>query len=488
VSDPRDEIDAWLDHDVQPLQPPPGAFERISTRARRRKRGRAIMGAAGVLAVIAGVAVAPQIASALRPGGGPGGGHPAASGTLAPRPTRGATRGPGGTASHSATEILPGSSLSATTSGEPVPSGFLPTSITMIGDIGAVIGQAGTPGHCATQYCTSLAGTSDYGSSWYGVSAPLTGAPRGDTGVSQLRFLNLSDGWAFGPQLWVTSNGGASWHNEQTYGLRVTDLETAGTRAFAVLASCTGTGSDYAADCTSFSLFSSLAGSRTWLPVPGPVSDLTATGGRTGPAAAASLVIASGTAADPGAPTGYLLAPSGTLLSGPLTGAAWKVAGQVPAACRPGAAQLSGEPAGAQLASGSASAAAAGSQLLLSCDGAASAGRGSQAKTIWASADGAHWHQVGAAPGSGTATSLAAADGGLVVLATTTGIDYSADSGKTWQSAAFSAGAPRGGFSYVGMTTASQGVAVPADASLGEVFSTSDGGQSWTASPVSGGG
>ena len=42
-------------------------------------------------------------------------------------------------------------------------------------------------------------------------SAPVTGAPKGPTGVSQVRFYNTSDGWAFGPQLWATHNGGQSW-------------------------------------------------------------------------------------------------------------------------------------------------------------------------------------------------------------------------------------------------------------------------------------
>jgi hypothetical protein len=37
----------------------------------------------------------------------------------------------------------------------------------------------------------------------------------------------------------------------------------------------------------------------------------------------------------------------------------------------------------------------------------------------------------------------------------------------------------------VGMTSATQGVAVPVDASLGEVYITTDGGQIWTVSRIS---
>ena len=47
-------------------------------------------------------------------------------------------------------------------------------------------------------------------------------------------------------------------------------------------------------------------------------------------------------------------------------------------------------------------------------------------------------------------------------------------------------GAPAGGFSYVGMTTDSQGVAVPADASAGAVWFTFDGGKTWRPSAISG--
>src|SRR5260370_38280312 len=120
---------------------------------------------------------------------------------------------------------------------------------------GGGIGEAGKAGHCpiVASDCTSLAGTSDYGTTWYGVSAPVTGAPDGSHGVSQLRFLTIRDGGAFGPELFVTHDGGAHWKREQTDGMRGTDLETAGDRAFAIFATSTGTGPAYAAHCTSLS-------------------------------------------------------------------------------------------------------------------------------------------------------------------------------------------------------------------------------------------
>ena len=140
-----------------------------------------------------------------------------------------------------------------------------------------MLGQAGTPGHCgppSPYICTSLAGTSDGGKTWHGVTAPVTGAPKGPSGVSQIRFYNTSDGWAFGPQLWATHNGGRSWKQISTGGLRVTALETAGQRVFAVWARCSGTGASWAAGCTGQALYSAAPGGNRWAPVPGAAASL----------------------------------------------------------------------------------------------------------------------------------------------------------------------------------------------------------------------
>jgi hypothetical protein len=479
VTDPRDKIDSWLDADVEPLPPPPGAFGLISRQARRRKASRALVSAVGAVALIAAAVALPHAAQTLLHRGTGDSPRAVAAGASPHRtaPSPGKTRQAMGGATpetHSATIAPPAtSSLSAGNSGGAVPRNFQPTSVTFINmRIGAVIGQAGTPGHCATPYCTSLAGTSDYGTSWYGVTAPVNGAPSGASGVSQIRFLNLSDGWAFGPGLWVTHDGGAHWTPELTSGLRVTDLETADGRAFAIFASCTGDTATYAAHCGSFSLFSSLARSDRWLPVSGPAGGLKLSGAGLGHPATASLLLAAG--------TGYLLAPSGQIYSGPLTGAAWTVAGQAPNA--PGAPGPDGQPTTGLLAARS-------SLLFELCARTTEAG-GSQAKSVYSSADGGKtWRQAGTAPPAGIARSLAAAQGNLVVLATTAGLAVSNDGGATWtqtETGPRGAAAGRPGFSYVGMTDHQQGVAVPADPQLREVFTTTDGGATWQARPVQG--
>jgi hypothetical protein len=462
----RDPVDHWLNAEVEPLSPPPGTFERISRRAHRRKVMRASMSAAGVAVVIAVAAAVPGIVSALKPHAGPPAAPVAES---PPRATAAPTvtgSGSGGLSSQSSSPVATQPPPASLVNHGPLPANFQPTSVTFIGvSTGAVIGQAGIQGHCASTYCTSLAGTITYGGSWFGVSAPHTGPPDGALGVGQLRFLDTDTGWAFGPQLWVTHDAGASWVEEQTNGMRVIDLETAGTRAFALFAKCTGTGANFGTGCTSVSLYTSTAAGNRWQRVSGPAASLPSAAA--GQADSASLMLAGS--------RGYVLAPSGELLSGPITGAAWTVADtQVP--CSPGAPGPGGQPTGALMAAGS-------DQLFLVCTSATSTAGDSQTKVVMRSSNGGtSWSTAGDGLPAGVATSVAAAQGDVVVLATDAGLDLSTNGGVTWQLARPSpaeASAGKHGFSYVGMTSESQGVALPADPGLHEVFITTDGGATW---------
>ena len=456
MPDRRDDLDSWLDGRVSPLPPPPGTFELIKRRARRRKYRRLGI-TAGVAAVIVAAAVTvPQmvILPVLNP-----------------------TQAAGVSNNGHSTPATPNGSVSAAASGAtplytagrpPVPPNFRPTSVTFIGlDTGWVIGQAGTPGHCATQYCTSVARTNDAGRSWQGGPAPLTGPADGATGVSQIRFLNLDNGWAFGPQLFATHDGGQDWTAVSTDGMRVTDLETVGDRAFALFASCSGSGPAFAAQCTSYTLYSSPASANDWAPVGAATSGLSAGAGRDGAGqqGAASIVLTGS--------RGYLLGPNRMLYAGPVDGSApWQAVADVP--CATGSAQADGQPAGALLA------AADATRLVVACTSAASGE--TQDKVVYTSANGGiSWRQVAAAPAAGVATSVAASPAGTVVLGTDQGIDLLPAGGGSWQQASAAAA---GGFSFVGMTTDSQGVAVPEDTSAGTVWFTFDGGLSWHPSGV----
>jgi hypothetical protein len=112
-----------------------------------------------------------------------------------------------------------------------------------------------------------------------------------------------------------------------------------------------------------------------------------------------------------------------------------------------------------------------------------------QGKYLVYSGDGGRsWQPAGYAPRAGFATSLSGSVTGQVVVATTVGIDVSGNAAGTgrglwWRRVSGTGGLP-GGFSYVGMTTGSQGVAVPVDASLHALLFTYNGGHNWGQSPV----
>ena len=470
MDEPRDDIDNWLQERVTPLLPHPGAFEQIRKRARRRKVGHAALATAGAVIVVAGAVTVPRLIL-----NGPIGGTPLAQSSStatvrgsspgSPRPSVSGTSGP------EATSAAPAPTLA------PVPANFAASSVTFVSTgTGWVIGQAGTPGHCGppkANDCTSVAITDDAGATWHGSPAPVTSAPAGGTGASQIRSLDGLNGWAFGPQLYATHDGGHHWARIPTHGMRVTGLETVNRTAYAVWARCIGTGADFAEACTSFSLYSSPAGANRWSPVPG-ATGLQASGGAQ---ASAQLVLTGA--------RGYLLTPAGGLISGPVTSPArWRavttLAG-IPVAlpCAPGAAGASGHPLQAMLAS-------TGPGLVLLCAPQASGNR--QAKNLYYSADGGRsWSQAGSAPARGIAMSLSGTPGGPVLVATSGGIDFSANApgasgALTWRSAS-GATAP-GGYSYVGMTTSQQGVAIPADLNADAVWFTYDGGAHWQESPV----
>lgn len=468
----RDDLDTWLHDRIEPLSPPPGTFEAIQRRARRRKLRR-LTASAGVAAVIIAAAVTvPQVVKMpVEPAQPEAGSRP----TVATSTASNTTSGPGIAEAPTATRVpLP--------TGNPVPPNFQPASITAVSERTMfVIGQAGTPGQCATQYCTSVARTQDAGGTWSGLPAPLAGAPDGDTGVGQIRFLEGINGWAFGPELWATHDGGEKWTRIATHGRRVIDVETVGKRGYAIEADCAGTGADYAAGCTSFTLYETPATGDAWKPVGASTTNLsnpgTTSSGTQG--TAGSDTAGSGTQGTAGSGAqgaaalvltgtkGYLLAPDGTLYAGSVTGSGgWKQAGKIP--CAVGLAQQNGTPSGALLG------ALTAQNLILSCD----------SKAIYQSADGgASWQRLAAIPTLAGATGIAASPAARVILATTGGIEVLPASG-TWRAATLAGTAPDKGFGFVGMTTPTRGIALPADPADGTVWFTMDGGLTWAPSTV----
>ena len=460
--DPREDVDSWLQARIDPLPPPPGTFDLIKRRVRRRRYRQVAVSAAVAAAVAGAVVVVPRVAtSVLHVNQNPQANGAASAGSPTSK-TPTARSGVGSGADSAAASPTP---TVTPTVLPPVPQNFRATSATFVGlNTGWVIGQAGVPGHCATQYCTSVARTSNSGHTWTGVPAPATGAPDGGSGVGQIRFLNENDGWAFGPQLFATTDGGQHWAQQDTRNLRVTALETVGNRAFAIFASCTGSRAKFAAQCTSFGLYSTVAGQDNWSPVSGAgnLSD----GGQDG---AASLALTGD--------QGYLLAPDGSVYAGPVDGSgSWRQVSPRPAgatACAPGAAQADGQPSGALLG------ASQGPAAVLACT---VPGGGAQ---VFTSTDGGgRWQQAGTVSGGRVTT--AAIQGGEIVLSASDGIHVSQDGGKTWQVTAQGTAGPPGGFGWVGMTSSAQGIALPADPFQHTAWFTFDSGRTWQASAISG--
>ena len=496
-----DPLDHWLNQQVRPLPPPPGTFELITRRARRRKLRRAAVSVASVAAVAAAVAVAvpvgltlhltptPSTGASLAAGGSSGtSGSPSTLGTGTKEPTPGAS---GGTASAS------GSSTPGVTTPGYLPPNFQPYSVTWVSlSTGWIMGPAGTPGRCGAHQdsaiCTSIARTGDGGATWHGLPAPPVGGPEGLTGVTGLRFLNGSNGWAFGPELWATDDGGEHWHAVDTGNASVTDLETVNGRAYALFGQCSTASGDKIAECSSYTLETATAGSDTWTPVAGVPAGLSAesTAGSTpGVTATGSAVIELAGAAGYVPATGYLAAPDGTLYAGPLDGSAWHKVAALP--CTPGAAANSGLPR----------------QLLLAPDGIGPGGHARLAvvcavpspgsTVVYLSVDGgANWTKQTGVGSAGTALigepqSLTDRTDGTLILATEGstsspgGIYLLKPGASKWQAATLSdPSATVPGFTYVGMTERLQGVALSGNPGLHEIWMTTDGGQTWQPRPI----
>lgn len=463
----KDGLDDWLDREVRPLPPPAGTFELITKRARRRKLRKLAVTLTSAAAVAAAAVFAVPTVLALHLSPSSANGTPAANRSASPIPspltstptgtlTPGVTKSPSPTVPAS-TPARSSAPAATSPSGGPVPPNFQPTSVTFVSAYeGWTIGQAGTPGTCANAdptICTSMARTNDRGKTWTGVPAPSTKL------VSGIRFLDGVNGWAFGPQLWSTHDRGSTWAQVDTQGKEVIDLETAGSQAYAVFASCgnnppDGNVGDPAQphDCTRFTLEATPAGTDNWSPVGSITTGLTVGVNNW---VGAYLVLGSG--------QGWLLGPDDSLYSGSLAGGSWRKVGSTP--CQVTKLLTWIKPSGL---------------LVTACNSQAAAG-GPTGVTVYTSPDGgATWANGGSTPSSGAVTSLSGSPSAPIILATSGGIDIRTSGGQQRQVASLS-----GGFSYVGMTGDNQGVAVPANSSLHEIWMTYDGGLQWTARQVS---
>lgn len=209
---------------------PPGAGGggRGPHRPRRRSEALAILAAAAVAAAVVAIVVlnvgtgTPQRTSA-----------PAGSSVSSATAT-------GTTPSQSVTTTT--STTSTASSPPAVPTSFSPQSFTAITELtwwllGSGPCPAGEHGPCA-----SIVQTTDGGRSFISIHSPAAPLVSNDTsgpGYSQLRFADAKNGYAYGPDLYTTHDGGVSWKAVDLGG-RVADLAISAGQAYAIVTNGAG--------------------------------------------------------------------------------------------------------------------------------------------------------------------------------------------------------------------------------------------------------
>ena len=304
--------------------------------------------------------------------------------------------------------------------------------------------------HCASGSCLTIARTQDGGTTWTSIPAPdvsLTqqGEPNSSLGsVSRIRFLNVNDGYLFGPDLYVTHDGGTRWHKITLQGIPssyvVAALESNARNTYLIAVNPNVSPSPnylFIADATT-GLFIK---SKSVFPTGSPTQ------------ISANPYGAVLTANNHGAVLTPLSAQIGILYYQATGTTGWT---RIKAHCPGG---LSANPvvalAAPVLGSGT-------PQLILGCGGGA--GAGSQEKTVVKSGDLKTTSPARARPPlGGILETIASPDGKTIAVAASSGATYlyvSIDSGTTWKTAISDStfgGAP---IHDLGCTTPTQGVAV----------------------------
>jgi photosystem II stability/assembly factor-like uncharacterized protein len=361
-----------------------------------------------------------------------------------PSPTAPAARTPTSTASATETAAPTGTASPAPgPAGGPVPKGFTPASVTFVSlQTGWVLGAT-----CPT--CTvSLIRTRDGGRTWAGIPAPPVSVSQGDggPGVRKIRFADLNNGWAFGPGLWETHDGGSHWSRPSlpvSGSAEVSDLEaSAGLARAAVI------------DGSAVDLLTTLVGQDAWeaSPTKLPIG--------AGPVPTAQIVLQGN--------AGWVLQNDRVVINGArLDNGSW-VAWPPPCTAVGGPAVL---------------AASTPTDLVAACSEGRFSGPAVDVR-VFRSTDGVTFPAQGTVVPSATdAQGVASPVPSTIVVADAQRLVASFDRAATWVTV-FS-GSPSGGWQDLGFTSPTQGVVVEAGQGTqpGVLLMTHDGGHSWVPVP-----
>jgi hypothetical protein len=247
------------------------ALERIHAGAhRRQQRHRAAVTGGAALAVVAlaaaGVVLRPSHHNAVV-ANGVDNATPIATLNRAATPTPSLDRGSTEQFSSPAVATTATSVPSATaiSAGGAPPKGFVPMSVTAVNATTYwVLGHA----PCGSGTCAAVAKTTDGGKSFTEVGAPSSAAGSDAPGnsdvygpniVSDIRFGDGQNGWAFGGGLWQTTDGGLTWSRVPTLDPTVQQsgvqrLAAANNRAWAIVltGASSATGPEYGLYSTTY--------------------------------------------------------------------------------------------------------------------------------------------------------------------------------------------------------------------------------------------
>lgn len=145
---------------------------------------------------------------------------------------------------------IPAKAAAATPAKAAIPAKFKAASLSWLsGTHGWLLGSA----PCGKASCTDVLSTGNGGGSWSlagSIKAPIgTNATPADVGVDEIRPLTASVGWAYGPALFRTANGGKTWTAQPIpgHGHQILALAHSASGSYAVVSPC----QEFAQHCTS---------------------------------------------------------------------------------------------------------------------------------------------------------------------------------------------------------------------------------------------